>query len=94
VFLRQRDTIHPPFEVPAQVGHLQDGGGVGARGHHDAAQPGGAGELDVLHRVRVDLDAVAFDQLQQQLILAVADAPHGLRVGRIVAVAHRQVNTA
>ena len=67
---------------------------VGARGDHGPAQPGVAGRLHVAHRALVGLDALLVDQLEHELVLAVAEPVDRLGVGRVVGVALGQLDAA
>ena len=72
-------------------GRLEDVAAVGARGDDRPAQAGVAGGLDVADRARVGVDAVALDQREDEVVLAVAEAVDGLGVGRVVGGAVREL---
>ena len=77
--------------MPARDQHVA---AVRAGRHHGAAQPRVPGRPDVADRARVGLHALVADQLQHELVLAVAQAVDGLGVGRIVVGALGQLDAA
>ncbi len=58
--------------------------GVGARRDHGAAQPGALRGLHVADRALVGLDALLVDQLQNALILVIADPMDRVGVRRVI----------
>ena len=94
VLLGDRHPVHPELEEVGQPGHLEHLPGVGAGGHHGPVQPGLLDRLQVPDRAVVHLDAVLADLLEQQLVLAVAQAVDGLGGRRVVGRALGQGDAA
>ena len=84
VLLVGDDAVDPRLEEVGDPGRLEHVLAVGAGGDDGAPQAGGAGGLDEGDRALVGLDPVLVDQLEDQLVLAVAEPADGFRVGRIV----------
>jgi hypothetical protein len=91
---RGHDAIDDLLEQLDDPGRPQDVAAVRARGHDGAAQARVAGGLDVAHRAVVPLDPVVLDEGEHQLVLAVAEAVDGARVGRVLRRAGGQVDPA
>jgi hypothetical protein len=77
-----------------QPGDVENLPGVGAGGDHRAAQPGVPGRDQVGPRALEHPHPVPVDRPQQQLVLPVAQAVHGLRVRRVVRRAVGQLDAA
>src|ERR671933_95510 len=65
-----------------------------ATGPFAGCRSGAAGGVHEPHRAGVGLDAALADQPLHQLVLAVGEPAHGLRVGRVVRVAIGEVDAA
>src|SRR5204862_178970 len=87
-------AVDDHLDVVRETGDVEDLPGVGAGGDHRPAQAGVPGRLQVGPRALEHPHAVLVDLPQQQLVLAVAQAVHGLRVRRVVRVAVRQLDAA
>src|SRR5919199_138791 len=75
---RGDDTIDADVELVGDASRLEHLAGVGARGHHRALEPGLTYGAEITPGARVDRPATAAEALQQDFVLAVAEAMHGL----------------
>ena len=77
------DAVDYDFEELGDAGRNQDVTSVGAGGDDGAPQPGAECGPEVADRALVGLHAVLADQLEEQLVLAVAQPVDGFPVRRI-----------
>src|SRR5581483_6442489 len=63
-------------------------------GDNRAAQTGLARRLDVADRTLVGLDTLLANQLEHQIVFAIADSAHRLLVGRIAGIAPGEIDPA
>ena len=90
---RSRDhAVDPGLEQVVDARRDQDVAAVGAGRHDGAAQARVPDGLDVADRALVRLDSLGADHLQQELVLAVAQAVDGRGVGGIIRVALGQLD--
>ena len=92
MLLVERDAVDATFDEPLQARDVQDGRGVRARGHHHPSQPGFACGLQITPRAVIDRDAVSVNTLQEQRVLAAAQAEHGLGIAAVERAPLRQVD--
>ena len=86
--------VHARLQQVCDPRGLEDLPAVRARRDHSAAQAGVAGGVQVADRARVGVHPVLGDQLQDELVLARAEALHGLGPGRIARGALGQLDSA
>ncbi len=87
-------AVDPHVEEVLGADRAQHVPAVGAGGDDRGAQPRGADRLQVPQGALVGLDPAGADLLQQQFVLAVAEAVHGAGVRRVVRAAFGEVDAA
>ena len=80
----RHDTVDDHLEEPGDTGSLEDLAAVAARRHHRAPEAAFAGHLDEPYGSVVHLDAVAPQQLDDEVVLAGSEPVDGLRVRWVV----------
>ncbi len=93
MLLGDRVAVNTPLDELLEARHVQHILGVGARRNDEAAQTGFLSGFEVAPRVVEHLDAVVLDRLDQQLILAIANAIDGVRVRLVVGFPVGEVDT-